>query len=530
MISHRALLEIIFLFYMLPIRGLLAFSSAFKVPMQHALYSSTSSHLSLSASNIETTTFNDKVNTTKFNVAIDQLETLLLKQEAELRETQLLLEELKKDSKLGVKGPTTKKFEASVMAAEQYGFLSRSEGSSSMLLDNPDTSFAPPANFVSLAFEGFQRNLQGLFGEYEKESKLTYRQMDLQKKLKLLNLNCTAVWEREGEVNGPLILKVPYIFLCYMLDVLFEGKFVFGRFFLLETVARVPYFSYISMLHLYETLGWWRRSNEVKRIHFSEEWNEFHHLLIMESLGGDQEWWVRFIAQHAAIAYYWTLVFLWIISPTLGYKFSEMLETHAVCTYGQFLDENEAILKNLPPPSVAVKYYSLGANDPLFGDYQSPGRLKSDQLNITSLYDVFNQIKQDEGDHVSTMQACLDPDVVVMSPSLERKFFLGFAVLASIGAVLSSSVDLNDMTSLYDEVSTFIEDGVVNPLTDSPEELAAAFSSQTDALLIEGTEELNEVLNNEDVGAIATESVLFSITFDFLKNAFLDLLKLLSIL
>ena len=54
--------------------------------------------------------------------------------------------------------------------------------------------------------------------------------MDLQKKLKLLNLNCTAVWEREGEVNGPLILKVPYIFLCYMLDVLFEGKFVFGSY------------------------------------------------------------------------------------------------------------------------------------------------------------------------------------------------------------------------------------------------------------------------------------------------------------
>ena len=30
-----------------------------------------------------------------------------------------------------------------------------------------------------------------------------------------------------------------------------------------------------------------------------------------------------------------------MLSPTLSYKFSEMLETHAVDTYGQFVDENE---------------------------------------------------------------------------------------------------------------------------------------------------------------------------------------------
>ena len=36
------------------------------------------------------------------------------------------------------------------------------------------------------------------------------------------------------------------------------------------------------MLHLYESLGWWRRSAETKRVHFAEEWNEFHHLLVME--------------------------------------------------------------------------------------------------------------------------------------------------------------------------------------------------------------------------------------------------------
>ena len=36
---------------------------------------------------------------------------------------------------------------------------------------------------------------------------------------------------------------------------LYEGRPI-QRFWVLESVARVPYFAYISMLHLYESLGW----------------------------------------------------------------------------------------------------------------------------------------------------------------------------------------------------------------------------------------------------------------------------------
>jgi len=32
----------------------------------------------------------------------------------------------------------------------------------------------------------------------------------------------------------------------------------------------MPYFSYISMLHLYETLGWWTIGTDVRRVHFAE--------------------------------------------------------------------------------------------------------------------------------------------------------------------------------------------------------------------------------------------------------------------
>ena len=56
---------------------------------------------------------------------------------------------------------------------------------------------------------------------------------------------------------APWPVKVAYLSLCWVLDGLYAGRPI-QRFWFLETVARMPYFSYISMLHLYESLGWWR--------------------------------------------------------------------------------------------------------------------------------------------------------------------------------------------------------------------------------------------------------------------------------
>ena len=36
----------------------------------------------------------------------------------------------------------------------------------------------------------------------------------------------------------------------------------------------MPYMSYISMMHLYESLGWFRAGAPVRKVHFAEEWNE----------------------------------------------------------------------------------------------------------------------------------------------------------------------------------------------------------------------------------------------------------------
>jgi ubiquinol oxidase len=392
--------------------------------------------------------------------AIQSLEQLLSRQQEEIQETQRLLNKLKAaayrdkdEALLDVEESRALSVAESILTGTDYGFRSRSEGASfSELKGTAAEGYGPPANLWALGTQQFMRNLRAMQGEYREEVDvtLTPKQRQLQEELEQLTLNSTAIWEREEPVEAPVIIKIPYLVLCWMLDVVFEGRYVPARFFLLETVARMPYFSYLTMLHLYETLGFWRRSADMKRVHFAEELNEFRHLLIMESLGGDQRWWVRFLAQHSAIAYYIGLCFLWAISPSLSYKFSEMLESHAVNTYGQFLDENEGALKKLPPSTAAIEYYSFGASDPFYAEFQTSALSKGEPIrrpgeNMKSLYDVFVAIRADEGDHVSTMQSCLDPQATIRSISLEKKILFG-TVLLSVVSLLGGG-DVNDLAS-----------------------------------------------------------------------------------
>ena len=85
---------------------------------------------------------------------------------------------------------------------------------------------------------------------------------------------------RSGEVETNFASRALYNVGCFCLDELFDGRPI-ARFWFLETIARIPYFSYISVLHLYESFGWWRGS-ALRKVHNAEEDNELHHLLIME--------------------------------------------------------------------------------------------------------------------------------------------------------------------------------------------------------------------------------------------------------
>mmetsp|Transcript_17475 Transcript_17475/g.70208 ORF Transcript_17475/g.70208 Transcript_17475/m.70208 type:complete len:237 (-) Transcript_17475:187-897(-) len=193
----------------------------------------------------------------------------------------------------------------------------------------------------------------------------------------------------------------------------------------------MPYFAYISLIHLYESLGWWRRSSEAKRVHFAQEWNEYVHLLCMESLGGDALWRDRFLAIHAAILYYWILVGLWFGSPTIAYKFSELIEAHAVDTYSEFLDANEALLKQLPAPRIAREYW--GSEDrQLFDDFHvNPPR---QNLKCDTLYDTFVNIRDDEKEHVCVAAACATPGAKV-TPRPDPSVSIAIATAVTVASL-----------------------------------------------------------------------------------------------
>ncbi|XP_051128382.1 ubiquinol oxidase 4, chloroplastic/chromoplastic [Andrographis paniculata] len=178
----------------------------------------------------------------------------------------------------------------------------------------------------------------------------------------------------------------------------------YARFFVLETIARVPYFAFMSVLHLYETFGLWRRADYLK-VHFAESWNEMHHLLIMEELGGDDWWLDRWLAQGVAFVYYFVTVFMYFLSPRMAYHFSECVESHAFETYDKFIKAQKDELKRLPAPEVAVKYYT-GGDLYLFDEFQTSRPPNTRRPKIENLYDVFLNIRDDEAEHCKTMKAC----------------------------------------------------------------------------------------------------------------------------
>ncbi|KAJ4912880.1 hypothetical protein Rs2_07501 [Raphanus sativus] len=188
-----------------------------------------------------------------------------------------------------------------------------------------------------------------------------------------------------------------------ILDTLYHDR-TYPRFFVLETIARVPYFAFMSVLHMYETFGWWRRADYLK-VHFAESWNEMHHLLIMEELGGNSWWFDRLLGQTVATFYYFMTVFLYIVSPRMAYHFSECVESHAFETYDKFLKTNGEELKKSPAPDIAVKYYT-GSDMYLFDEFQTSRAPNTRRPVIENLYDVFMNIRDDEAEHCKTMRAC----------------------------------------------------------------------------------------------------------------------------
>ena len=204
------------------------------------------------------------------------------------------------------------------------------------------------------------------------------------------------------------IIDTVYDIICFFYPV--KGtKRDFARFYVLETVARVPYFAYLSVMHFRETFGErYDSMSDRMRTHYAEADNELHHLLIMESLGGNSNIVDRTLAQTMAFFYYWYAIAMYAWNEPAAYHLSELIEDHAFNTYNGYLKDYEKILKDSPVPDVARKYYELD-NPFLFDlfctvkDKDTDGKYSERRPELKSLYDVFINIRDDEREHWKTL-------------------------------------------------------------------------------------------------------------------------------
>ena len=122
-----------------------------------------------------------------------------------------------------------------------------------------------------------------------------------------------------------------------ILDFLYQGR-DYQRFWVLEEIARAPYFAFLSVLHFRESMG--LRGPEhlyLMKQHFEQSVNETEHLEYMESRGGNLYFIDRFVAKHLVLIYYWSNVVYYWLAPRLAYHLSYEVEIHAAETYGKFL-------------------------------------------------------------------------------------------------------------------------------------------------------------------------------------------------
>ena len=122
-----------------------------------------------------------------------------------------------------------------------------------------------------------------------------------------------------------------------IIDYLYRGRHL-QRFWVLEEIARAPYFAFLSVLHFRESMGL-RGPDHIYLMeeHFAQTLNETEHLEYMESRGGNAHWVDRFFARHLVLIYYWVNVVYYWLSPRSAYHLSYEVEIHAAETYRKYL-------------------------------------------------------------------------------------------------------------------------------------------------------------------------------------------------
>lgn len=125
-----------------------------------------------------------------------------------------------------------------------------------------------------------------------------------------------------------------------IIDFLYRNRPI-QRFWLLETIARAPYFAFLSVLHLKESLGLRGDTHlYLMKEHFEQTLNETEHLEEMEARGGSKYWIDRVFAYHLVLLYYWIMVIYYLLNPVSAYHLNAGIEYHATETYLSYFLEN----------------------------------------------------------------------------------------------------------------------------------------------------------------------------------------------
>jgi len=242
--------------------------------------------------------------------------------------------------------------------------------------------------------------------------------------------------QQDPRLTGASPLRSPLLGTEYNEDFASKTILRYEKFYIFETVARIPYFAYLSVLHLRESLGdrgfppgtfgeglgtdseeqeyqqeQRQKHIEMMRTHYAQADNELHHLLIMESLGGNSRRIDRVVAHSLAFFYYWFVVLVFSWNEQAAYHLNEIVEDHAYKVYDEFLALHEDELRTLPVPDIARKYYETDyyKNPHLFEAFcavskSSEGnggdpRKENRPHELNSLYDVFRNVRDDEKEH-----------------------------------------------------------------------------------------------------------------------------------
>ena len=101
-----------------------------------------------------------------------------------------------------------------------------------------------------------------------------------------------------------------------ILDFLYKGR-DYQRFWVLEEIARAPYFAFLSVLHFRESMG--LRGPEhlyLMKEHFDQSINETEHLEYMESRGGNTYFIDRLLARASFLSTIGSMYFIigWLLS------------------------------------------------------------------------------------------------------------------------------------------------------------------------------------------------------------------------